>query len=87
MVGNREIIVHQTHKPRSGKNSVGGSYLLVYDGKSVSFHGSDLATRNETTIHNLRTKCTDKKLSVITDLDHFDYRLLTEKLREEFKEK
>jgi len=84
LIGATRVTVYQTHKPRRGKNSVGGSYLLVVNGKSVSFTGSDLTS---STTHNLKTKCSDSNVNVIADLGDFDYNHLTEELRREFKEK
>lgn len=81
MIGNTQSKIHQTHKPRRYKHSVGGSYLLEIGDKSISFNGIDVKNGG------LKAKCEVLGVSVIAELGDFDYQYLAEEFKREFDEK
>ena len=78
LVGPTHLTVYQTHKPRRYKNSVGGSYIIVYEGEFISFDFSDLKSGFLKGIH---------RFPPIEKLGEFDYKQLVDLFRKEFGEK
>lgn len=81
LVGATNLTLHQTHKPRRYKDSVGGSYILVYDGEFIYFTFADLESGA------FKEKSSRGKLSQIQMLSDFDYKQFVELFRKEFDEK
>lgn len=84
LIGRTHITVHQMHKPRAGKNSVGGSYLFVRDEEFIYFNFSDIKNGASGTEAE---KINRRKIAPLIHLSDFDYQAFVELFRKEFKEK
>lgn len=80
LLGASHMTIYQTKKSDRLKNTVGGSYLLVYKDEVIHFNFADLENGS------LKEKCRGRIIKVAS-LGEFDYKQLVEKFRKEFGEK